>query len=315
MIARDLIKKIRKIEIYTTRLVNDQLAGQYQSVFKGRGMAFDEVRQYQPGDDIRLIDWNVSARMNDVYVKQFVEERELTVMLVVDMSASSLFGTGEQVKREVAAEMAAVVAFSAIKNNDRVGLIIFTDRVEKFVPPKKGKKHVLRVISEILSYEPESRRTDLAAGLQFLGRVTKRRAVVFMLSDFICPPPEGEAPDPRLHAVPRTMEHALKVVARKHDVIPVTITDALEEELPRLGLLNLQDLESGDEQIFDSGGPEARAYADYMVHAREVRQRLFRKLKMDHMNVRTGLEAEKEKNPYLSALVDFFKARERRMRR
>jgi len=315
VIARDLIKKIRKIEIYTTRLVNDQLAGQYQSVFKGRGMAFDEVRQYQPGDDIRLIDWNVSARMNDVYVKQFVEEREMTVMLVVDMSASSLFGTGEQIKREVAAEMAAVVAFSAIKNNDRVGLIIFTDRVEKFVPPKKGKKHVLRVISEILSYQPESQRTDLAAGLQFLGRVTKRRAVVFMLSDFISPPPEGVSPNPRLHAVPREMEHALKVVARKHDLIPVTITDALEEELPRLGLINLQDLESGEELIFDSGGPEARAYADYMVHAREVRQRLFRKLKMDHMNVRTGAEAEKEKNPYLSALVDFFKARERRMRR
>ena len=316
MIARDLIKKIRKIEIYTTRLVNDQLAGQYQSVFKGRGMAFDEVRQYQPGDDIRLIDWNVSARMNDMYVKQFVEEREMTVMLVVDMSASGLFGSGAQVKREVAAELAAVVAFSAIKNNDRVGLIIFTDRVEKFVPPKKGKKHVLRVISEILTYEPESRKTDLAAGLQFLGRVTKRRSVVFMLSDFINPPPDGEAPDPRRQAVPKKLEHALKVVARKHDLIPVTITDALEEELPHIGgLLNHVDLETGEEGIFDSGGREAKAYADFMVRAREVRQRLFRKLKMDHINVRTGLEAEKKSNPYLSALVDFFKARERRMRR
>ena len=316
MIARELIKEIRKIEIYTTRLVNDQLAGQYQSVFKGRGMAFDEVRQYQPGDDIRLIDWNVSARMNDVYVKQFVEEREMTVMLVVDMSASSLFGSGAQNKRVVAAKMAAVVAFSAIKNNDRVGLIIFTDQVEKFVPPKKGKKHVLRVIAEILNYEPKSSRTDLAAGLQFLGRVTKRRSVVFMLSDFISPPPAGEEPDARRHGVPRTLEHALKVVARKHDLIPVTITDALEEELPGLGgLLNHEDLETGEQGVFDYGGPEARRYMDYMARSREVRQRLFRKLKMDHMNVRTGVEEEKKSNPYLSVLVDFFKARERRMRR
>jgi len=308
VIARELIKKIRKIEIYTTRLVNDQLAGQYQSVFKGRGMAFDEVRQYQPGDDIRLIDWNVSARMNDVYIKQFVEEREMTVMLVVDMSASSLFGTGEQIKREMAAEMAAVVAFSAIKNNDRVGLIIFTDRVEKFVPPKKGKKHVLRVVTEILSYRPESRLTNLAAGLQFLGRVTKRRSVVFLLSDFISPPPEGEAPDPRTHAVPEALEHALRVSARKHDLIPVTITDPLEQELTGVGLINLEDLETGEQILFDSDGPEARAHAEYMALAREVRQRLFRKLKMDHMVVRTD-------QPYLGALVDFFKARERRMRR
>ena len=308
MIARELIKKIRKIEIYTTRLVNDQLAGQYQSVFKGRGMAFDEVRQYQPGDDIRLIDWNVSARMNDVYVKRFVEEREMTVMLLVDMSASSLFGTSQQIKREMAAEMAAVVAFSAIKNNDRVGLIIFTDQVEKFVPPKKGKKHVLRVVSEILTYKPESRLTDLAEGLKFLGKVTKRRSVVFLLSDFICPPPEGEEPDPKRHAIPSSLEHALRVSARKHDLIPVTITDPMEEELPSMGLINLEDLETGEQLIFDSSGPEARAYASYMVKGREARQRLFRKLKMDHMMVRTD-------KPYLGALVEFFKARERRMRR
>src|SRR5262249_23614175 len=169
-IPRELLKKIRKIEIFTSKLVNDQLAGQYQSVFKGRGMAFSEVRQYQPGDDVRLIDWNVSARMNEPFVKIFVEEREMTVILLVDMSANGLFGSRAQSKREVAAEVAALVAFSAIKNNDRVGLIIFTDDVELFVPPKKGKKHVLRVISEILTFEPRSPRTDIRAGIDFLGR-------------------------------------------------------------------------------------------------------------------------------------------------
>lgn len=308
MIARELIKKIRKIEIYTNRLVNDQLAGQYQSVFKGRGMAFEEVRQYQPGDDIRLIDWNVSARMNDVYIKLFVEEREITVMLLVDMSASGLFGTCEQTKREIAAEMAAVMAFSAIKNNDRVGLIIFTDQVEKFVPPKKGKKHVLRVVSEILSYRPRSRRTELAAGLEFLGRVTKRSSVVFLLSDFLVPPPEGEAPDPRRHALPPRLEHALRVVNRKHDLIPVTITDPLEEELPQIGLVNLVDYETGELVEFDTTGPEAVAHSLYMRRARELRQQMFRRMKMDFVNVRTD-------QPYLPALVDFFKARERRLRR
>jgi len=306
VIARDLIKKIRKIEIYTKRLVNDQLAGQYQSVFKGRGMAFEEVRQYQPGDDIRLIDWNVSARMNEIYVKLFVEEREMTVMLLVDMSASGLFGSCEQTKREIAAEMAAVVAFSAIKNNDRVGLIIFTDQVEKFVPPKKGKKHVLRVITEILGYQPSSRRTDLAAGLEFLGRVTKRRSVAFLITDWLVEPPAGEL-DPQ-RALPERLEHALRVVARKHDLIPVTITDPLEEELPGLGFINLVDYESGEELIFDSSGAEAAAHAAFVRRAREARQRLFRRLKIDYVNVRTD-------QAYVSALVDFFKVRERRLRR
>src|SRR5688572_18434041 len=183
MIPRELLKKIRKIEIYTSKLVNDRLAGQYQSVFKGRGMAFSEVRQYLPGDDVRLIDWNVSARMNEPYVKLFVEEREMTVILLVDMSASGRFGSITQSKREVAAEVAAMVAFSAIKNNDRVGLIIFTDQVERFVPAKKGKKHVLRVISEILTYQPNSPRTDLRVGLDYLGKIARRRSVAFLVSD------------------------------------------------------------------------------------------------------------------------------------
>jgi uncharacterized protein (DUF58 family) len=307
VIPRELIKKIRNIEIYTQRLVEDQMAGQYHSVFKGRGMAFEEVRQYQPGDDIRLIDWNVTARMNDVYVKLFVEEREMTVMLLVDMSASGLFSTRELTKREIAAEMAAVVAFSAIKNNDRVGLIIFTDEVEKFVPPKKGKKHVLRVVSEILSYKPRSDRTNLAAGLEFLGRVTKRRSVVFLLTDFLGALPD-RAPDPARDAVDVQLEHALRIVARKHDLIPVTIVDPLEEELPGLGLLSLLDFETGETVLFDASGPECKEHARYMRRAREARQALFRRLRMDHVNVRTD-------RPYLPALVDFFKARERRMRR
>ena len=185
MLTSELIKKIRKIEITTSRAVNDVLAGQYHSVFKGRGMAFDEVRPYQPGDDIRVIDWNVTARMNELYVKQFIEERELTVMLLVDASASQTFGTRRRFKSELAAEITGLLAFSAIKNNDRVGLVMFTDRVEKFVPPKKGAKHVLRVISEVLAFRPEHRGTNIAACLEFLSNVTKRKSVAFLISDFI----------------------------------------------------------------------------------------------------------------------------------
>src|SRR3954462_14991949 len=188
MLTRDLLKKIRKIEIVTERLVRDRMAGQYLSVFKGSGIAFSEVRQYMAGDDIRQIDWNVSARMNEAYVKLFTEEREMTVLLLVDMSASGRFGSRVQEKRELAAEIAAVLAFSAIRNNDRVGLVIFTDEVDHFVPPKKGKTHVLRVISEILSFEPRSRQTDLRAPLEFLGRIARRKAVAFLVSDFLAPP-------------------------------------------------------------------------------------------------------------------------------
>jgi hypothetical protein len=206
MLTRDLLKKIRKIEIVTERLVRDRMAGQYHSVFKGSGIAFSEVRQYMPGDDIRLIDWNVSARMNDTYVKLFTEEREMTVLLLVDMSASGRFGSRVQEKRELAAEIAAVLAFSAIRNNDRVGLVIFTDEVEHFVPPKKGKKHVLRVISEILSFEPRSPRTNIAGALQFVGRIARRRAVTFLISDFLAPT--------------ETYERALRITSRRHSGSP-----------------------------------------------------------------------------------------------
>jgi uncharacterized protein (DUF58 family) len=306
MIARELIRKIRKIEIYTKRLVNDQLAGQYHSVFKGRGMAFAEVRQYQPGDDIRLIDWNVTARMNDVFIKLFTEEREMTVMLLVDMSASNFFGTYEQTKRELAAEVAAVLAFSAIKNNDRVGLIIFTDHVEKFVPPKKGKKHVLRVITEILTFRPSSRRTNLAAGLELLGRVTKRRSVAFLLTDFLDEPGDGPV-DPARPQTNARLEHAFKVMSRKHDLIPVTIVDPLDEALPNLGLVTLEDQETGELTVFDSAGPEATAYAMYQRRAKEARHALFRRLKMDFLYLRTD-------RPYVQSLVEFFRTRQSRMR-
>lgn len=308
MITRELIKKIRKIDIYTNRLVNHQLAGAYHSVFKGRGMAFDEVRKYQPGDEIRLIDWNVSARMDDVFVKVFVEEREMTVMLLVDMSASGLFGTQEQTKREIVAELAAIMAFSAIKNNDRVGLIIFTDQVEKFLPPKKGKKHVLRVISEILSFEPQHTGTEISAALEFLGRVASRHSVAFLFSDFISQTNAEQDASAAFQGIPDRLERALRVVRSKHDLIPITVTDPLEQELPSLGLLNLIDFESGQEICFDSSGPEAKAYAVLMRRMREAREGLFRRLKIDFIDVRTD-------RPYLKPLVNFFRKRERRMSR
>jgi uncharacterized protein (DUF58 family) len=290
-IPRELLKKIRKIEIFTNRLVNQQLAGQYHSVFKGRGMAFADLRAYNPGDDVRLIDWNVTARMNEPFVKLFVEEREMTVMLLVDMSASGRFGSLVQSKRDVAAEVAALVAFSAIKNNDRVGLIIFTDRVERFVPPKKGKKHVLRVISEILTYEPESQRTDLRAALEYLGNIARRRSVAFLVSDFLA---EG-------------WHHALRVASRKHDIVPVAIGDPLEEHLPSLGLVTLEDFETGEILEFDSSGPEGRVYAESVARRRAEREALLKRMSLDFVNVRTD-------RPYVDALVAFFRARERRMR-
>ncbi len=291
MIPRELLKKIRKIEIHTSKLVNDQLAGQYQSVFKGRGMAFSEVRQYLPGDDVRTIDWNVSARMNEPYVKLFVEEREMTVVLMVDMSASGRFGSVEQSKREVAAEVAALVAFSAIKNNDRVGLIIFTDRVERFVPPKKGKKHVLRVITEILTYEPESRRTDLRVGLDFLGKIARRRAVAFLVSDFLAD----------------HWQHALRLASRKHDLVPVVIHDPMEEEIPRMGLVCFEDFETGAVLEFDTSGPERAEYVGRVQKMRREREQFFRRHSVDFVNVRTD-------RPYVDALVAFFRAREKRLR-
>jgi uncharacterized protein (DUF58 family) len=293
MLTRELLRKIRTIEIVTERLVRDRMAGQYHSVFKGSGISFSEVRQYMAGDDIRLIDWNVSARMNEAYIKLFTEEREMTVLLAVDMSASGRFGSQGSEKRELAAELAAVVAFSAIRNNDRVGLIIFTDQVEKFVPPKKGKKHVLRVVSEILSYQPRQRGTSIASGLEFLGRVARRRAVAFVVSDFLAPQ--------------ESYERALRITARRHDVIPVAVTDPLEEALPAVGLVELEDPETGARVVFDTSGGEARAWERDVRRGIEARDALFRRLKMEAIRVRTD-------RPYLPALSTFFEARARRLR-
>ncbi len=293
MLTRELLKKIRKIEIVTERLVRDRMAGQYHSVFKGAGIAFSEVRQYIPGDDIRLIDWNVSARMNGPYVKLFVEEREMTVMLLVDMSASGRFGSASEEKRELAAELAAVLAFSAIKNNDRVGLIVFTDRVERFVPPKKGRKHVLRVISEILSFAPASPRTELSSGLDFMGHVVRRRAVAFLVSDFLAPTDR--------------YERALRLASRRHDLVPVVVSDPLESALPRIGLVDLQDPETGELVSFDTSGPEGRAFAAAARHQQETRDALFRRLSLDPIEVSTD-------RPYRPALTSFFEARARRLR-
>ena len=289
----ELFKEIRKIEIYTRRLVNDQLAGQYQSVFKGRGMAFDEVRQYQHGDDVRLIDWNVSARMNDVYVKLFTEEREMTVMLVVDVSASEMFGTTHQTKSRLVAKVAATLAFSAIKNNDRVGLIMFTDQVEMVVPPKKGKKHVLRVISEILRFRPSGRGTDLKVGLDFLGKIAKHRAVAFLISDFV---DEG-------------WEKALRLAETRHDLIPICVSDPREEVLSSLGVVYIEDPESGTVTAVDTSSGKLRAAFEHEVKLKRAeREGLFRKLRIDYINLSTA-------DNDLASLVNFFKIRAKRARR
>lgn len=289
---RELLKKIRKIEIVTNRKVNEQLAGQYHSVFKGRGMSFDEVRPYQPGDEIRFIDWNVTARSSEVFVKRFVEERELTVMLLVDVSASLRFGSNAQYKREVAAELAALLAFSAVKNNDRVGLILFTGEVEHYVPPKKGRKHVLRLISEILAFSPKGRRTDVGAALGYLSRITQRKTISFVLSDFQAPL--------------ESWDKALRIVARRHDVVPVIVRDAMEDELPDLGLVLTEDLETGAPVWVDTGSRRVRAH--YAARAKAWRERLtqrFRRLKLDSITVETG-------GGYVRALVQFFELRARR---
>jgi len=289
----ELFKEIRKIEIVTRALVNDRLAGQYQSVFKGRGMAFDQVRQYELGDDVRLIDWNVSARMNAPYIKMFVEEREMTVMLIVDASASEQFGTARQTKAKLAAKLAATLAFSAIKNNDRVGLVMFTDRVELFVPPKKGKKHVLRVISEILRFKPERRGTDLSVGLDYLSKVAKHRSVAFLISDFLA---DG-------------WERSLRLAKTKHDLVPVCVTDPREEEMSNVGVVYFEDPESGTIFPVDTTSRRVRErYAEAMHRRRAERERLFRRHRIDFVNISTT-DAD------MSALVSFFEIRARRAMR
>jgi uncharacterized protein (DUF58 family) len=293
VIPKELLKALRKIEITTNRLATQQLSGNYTSVFKGQGLAFREVRQYQPGDDVRTIDWNVSARMSETYVKVFVEEREMTVMLVVDLSKSEQFGTRTFSKSRLAAEVGALCAFSAIKNNDRVGLILTTDQVEKIVPPKKGQKHVMRVVREILGAEPQRTGTDLKVALETLYLVARRRSVAFVLSDFFT----------------SGYERMLALAAARHDVIPVVLVDPRDDELVDVGLATFEDLETGESVLVDTSSPRVRAYyADQMKKLRAEQVRLFRKLGLDHVVVRTD-------RPYVTPLRDLFARRARRIRR
>ena len=293
MIPKELLKALRKIQITTNRLANEQLAGNYTSGFKGQGLAFSEVRQYQPGDDIRTIDWNVSARMDETYVKVFVEEREMTVMLLVDVSRSSLFGSQLQNKSRVAAEVAALCAFSAIKNNDRVGLILFSDHVEKVVPPQKGQKHVMRVIREILGGKPTGEGTDLATGLHTLAKTSRRRSVAFLISDFF-------APD---------YERALSAAAIRHDIVPVLLTDPRDDELPNIGLAEFEDFESGKALLVDTASKEVRMhYHRFMTEQRQAQIQLFKKFGLDHAVVRTD-------KPYIRPLRDLFARRAKRANR
>ena len=315
MIPREILKKIRQIELRTNRLVSESLAGQYHSVFKGQGMNFEEVREYQPGDEVRSIDWNVTARMNHPFVKKFVEERELTLMLVVDLSGSGLFGSGEQSKRELAAEIGSVLAFSAIRNNDKVGLILFTDEVEKFMPPRKGRRHVLRVIREILFYEPRRRGTDLNAALEFLSRVTSHRAIAVIVSDFLGPNSSGQfarfsraGVNPR-QAFGQASLVPLRQANRRHDVVAVQITDRYETEMPALGRLVLKDAETGEVLEINTSDPRKRAaFALRQAEAQTELTRLFRSARIDAIQVRTG-------QPYAIELGRFFETREKRRHR
>lgn len=293
MIPREVLRRVRRIEIRTRRLVEESLAGSYHSVFKGRGMEFAEVREYEPGDDVRTIDWNVSARFGHPFVKKFSEERELTVVLVVDVSASERFGTAPATKLQMAAEIAALLAFSAIRNNDRVGLLLFTDRVETFVPPRKGRQHGLRVLREILAFESEGRGTSLAGALEVLRRVVTKRAVVFIVSDF-----QDDGYD-----------RLLRVVARKHDVVALAVQDPREGVLPDVGLIAAEDPESGEAVVVDSGSAKVRrAYAAWAQERSARTKAILDRTGVEWLELSTG-------EPYDRPLVRFFRERARRVAR
>jgi uncharacterized protein (DUF58 family) len=293
MLPREVVSRIRQLQIRAKRAVEDLLGGEYHSVFKGVGIAFEEVRQYQPGDDIRSIDWNVTARMGHPFIKRFVEERELTVMLVVDASGSHHFGTQRHEKHEVIAELAALLAFSAISNHDKVGLLVFTDHVERFVPPRKGIRHVLRLIRDVLFHQPVHRGTSIRAALDYLNSVLHRRAIVFVLSDFL----------------DAGYEKALKQTARRHDLITIRILDPREEELPNAGIVSLEDAETGEQIMLDTTSRKVReAYARAAQDRRASLQQLMRSAQVDLVEASTD-------GTHLESLIRFFRTRERRMRR
>ena len=292
MLPKEILAKVRFIEITTSRLVNTLFAGEYHSVFKGRGMEFDEVREYDPGDDIRDIDWNVTARMGHPYTKKFVEERELTVIFLVDASFSGQYGTKGKTKAELIAEIGALLAFSAVKNNDRVGLIIFSDRVEKYIPPKKGRFHVLRVVREILSFRPKHRGTNIAAALKILNDVVTKRATVFLFSDFM----------------DKDYKKLLKISNKKHDVVAVVVEDPSEKEFPVLhSMVELEDAETGERFVLSGAKNFQKRFHDEWERRKEERDKIFTSVGLDRIEIETG-------KPYIQALVRFFKTRAGRFR-
>ena len=292
MLPKEIAQKIRRIQITTNRLVNESLAGEYHSVFKGRGMEFDEVREYQHGDDVRTIDWNVTSRTGRPFVKRYVEERELTVILLVDASASGVFGSAAKTKSEIAAEISALLAFSAIKNNDRVGVILFTDRVEKYIPPRRGSTHVLRVIREVLFHKPERQGTSIQKAFEHLNLVIHKRSVVFLISDLL----------------DQGFEQSLKAANRKHDVVIIQIIDSREKELPKVGILEIRDAETGEIVLVDTWLPWVRdIYRENWNRNQDRLSKLFESHLMDHLTI----ESDK---PYDVPLVRFFKERAKRIR-
>ena len=304
MIPKELFQKVRRIQITSSRLVNDIFAGQYHSVFKGQGIEFDEVREYQFGDDIRTIDWNVTARTGKAHVKKFVEEREMTVMICVDASMSCRFASVNALKAKLAAEIAAVLAFSAIRNKDKVGLIIFTDQIEKFMPPRKGVKSVLKVIREVLYFQPQSAKTDIPWALEYLSKVTSRRSVAFLISDFMDP----ECLSGKEIPLDSRLRKALAIANKKHDLIAVTLNDRREHELPVCGLLSLEDAETGGRTVVDTTAPAVREQYRRQAEQRlRFREKLFRSVGIDHISLSTGV-------PYANELVKFFSRRRKRLR-
>ena len=296
--AKAILNRMRQLEIRTRRLVNNTLAGEYHSVFKGRGMDFDEVREYVPGDEVRTIDWNVTARAGRPFVKKFTEERELTILLLVDVSASGNFGSATQSKRELAAELASVLAFSAIRNSDKVGLILYTDRIEQYIPPKKGRRHVLRVVREILFHQPRGRGTDTVKALDFANHILRRRAIAFLISDF----QSSGDPDQAL----ADLRRAMRQTNRRHDLVALHIEDGREKSLPDVGMLAIEDAETGEVVELDTANPEVRSR--FAQGANDRTQRLVRGFRAEAIDT---LELDTA-TPYLPALQHFFKTRERR---
>jgi len=292
MIPKEILKKVRQIEIRTGRIVNDIFAGEYESIFKGRGMEFHEVREYVPGDDIRSIDWNVTARAGHPYVKKFVEERELTVIIMADISGSGNFGTRNKMKIELMAEIGAVLSFSAIKNNDKIGLLLFTDKIEKFIPPKKGRPHVLRVIRELLYYKPKSRKTSINSALEYLGKVLKKRSVVFLISDFM----------------DSDYERLLRILNKRHDIVGISISDPREKDIPDIGLVEFEDAETGEILFLDTGDDLLRKeLAKKRGSFVDARNKAFMSMGLDSVDISTD-------KPYIEPLILFFRMRAKRFR-